>query len=128
MRIGFIGVGNMGGPIATHLLAAEHDLQAFDLNSQSLDRMAELGADKATSAANAADNAEVVFLSLPMPRDVEGVVSGDGGLFGTMSVGTTVIDLSTSSPSLSRQLAVEGQERGIDFLDAPVSGGVYGAR
>ena len=128
MRIGFIGVGNMGGPIATHLLAAEHDLQAFDLNSQSLDRMAELGADKATSAANAADNAEVVFLSLPMPRDVEGVVSGDGGLFGTMSAGTTVIDLSTSSPSLSRQLAVEGQERGIDFLDAPVSGGVYGAR
>ena len=127
MRIGFIGVGNMGGPIAVHLVAAEHELQAFDLNDQSLERVVELGARRATSASNAAEGAEVVFLSLPMPSDVEQVVSGDSGLFDVMASGTTVIDLSTSSPSLSRRLAVEGEDRGIDFLDAPVSGGVYGA-
>jgi len=80
MRVGFIGVGNMGGPIATHLMAAEHELQAFDLNEQSLERVVELGAQRATSASNAAEGAEVVFLSLPMPSDVEQVVSGDGGL------------------------------------------------
>ena len=54
MRIGFIGVGNMGGPIAAHLVAAEHELQAFDLNDQSLERVVELGARRATSASNAA--------------------------------------------------------------------------
>ena len=128
MRVGFIGVGNMGGPIATHLVAAKHELRAFDLNEQSLERVVELGAHRAASASNAAEGAEVVFLSLPMPSDVEQVVSGDGGLFDVMAAGTTVVDLSTSSPSLSRHLADEGKERGIDFLDAPVSGGVYGAR
>ena len=128
MRIGFIGVGNMGGPIASHILAAGHELHAFDINNESLERVAELGAVAATSAAKASEGAEAVFLSLPMPSDVAEVVSGDGGLFSLMKAGTTVIDLSTSSPSLSRRLAAEGEERNIDFLDAPVSGGVYGAR
>ena len=128
MRIGFIGVGNMGGPIATHLISAGHDLSIFDLNEAALSPLVELGARQVSSAAATAENSEAVFLSLPMPRDVEEVVSGAGGLFSVMDAGQTVIDLSTSSPTLSRSLALEGQERGIDFLDAPVSGGVYGAR
>ena len=128
MRIGFIGVGNMGGPIAAHLISAGHDLLVFDLNDEALDQAAELGATAVSSVAEAAVDAEVVFLSLPMPRDVEEVVSGEGGLFDVMDAGRIVIDLSTSSPTLSRSLALEAQERGLDFLDAPVSGGIYGAR
>ena len=128
MRIGFIGVGNMGGPIGTHLISAGHDLSIFDLNEEALSPLVELGALQVSSAAATAENSEAVFLSLPMPRDVEEVVSGAGGLFSVMDAGQTVIDLSTSSPTLSRSLALEGQGHGIDFLDAPVSGGVYGAR
>ena len=126
MRIGFIGVGNMGGPIATHLISAGHELLIFDLNEEALSPLVELGAQPVSSAAATAQDSEVVFLSLPMPSDVEEVVSGSGGLFSVMEGGKIVIDLSTSSPSLSRSLALEGQEHGIDFLDAPVSGGVYG--
>ncbi len=128
MRIGFIGVGNMGGPIATHLISAGHELLAFDLDDHALSRLVELGAQKVSSAAATAEGSEVVFLSLPMPSDVEQVVSGADGLFSIMDPGQMVIDLSTSSPTLSRSLALEGQKQGIDFLDAPVSGGVYGAR
>ena len=118
----------MGGPIAAHLISAGHDLSIFDLNEDAMGPLVELGAKPVSSAAATAENSEAVFLSLPMPRDVEEVVSGADGLFSVMDAGQTVIDLSTSSPTLSRSLAVEGQERGIDFLDAPVSGGVYGAR
>jgi len=118
----------MGGPIATHLISAGHELLIFDLNEEVLSPLVELGAQPVSSAAATAQDSEVVFLSLPMPSDVEEVVSGSGGLFSVMEGGKIVIDLSTSSPSLSRSLALEGQELGIDFLDAPVSGGVYGAR
>lgn len=118
----------MGGPIATHLISAGHELLVFDLNDDATRPLAELGAKPVSSAAATAGDSEAVFLSLPMPRDVEEVVSGADGLFSVMNPGQTVIDLSTSSPTLSRSLALEGQERGIDFLDAPVSGGVHGAR
>lgn len=128
MRLGFIGVGNMGGPMAGHVVAAGHDVGVFDLRAESVDPLAEAGARRADSPADAADGAEAVFLSLPMPSDVDGIVTGPGGLFETMSSGTAIIDLSTSSPTLSRELAEKGKELGISFLDAPVSGGVYGAR
>ncbi len=67
MRIGFIGVGNMGGPIASHILAAGHELQAFDINNESLERVAELGAVAATSAAKASEGAEAVFCPYRCP-------------------------------------------------------------
>lgn len=118
----------MGGPIATHLISAGHDLLIFDLDDEALSPLVELGAQPVSSAAATAEDSEVVFLSLPMPSDIEEVVSGVDGLFSVMGVGQIVIDLSTSSPTLSRSLAAEGQSHGIDFLDAPVSGGVYGAR
>ena len=100
----------------------------FDLDEEALSPLVELGAQPVSSAAATAEDSEVVFLSLPMPSDIEEVVSGAGGLFSVMRDGQIVIDLSTSSPTLSRSLAAEGQSHGIDFLDAPVSGGVYGAR
>lgn len=128
MRLGFIGVGNMGGPMAGHVIAAGHDVGVYDLRPESVDPLAEAGGRRTDSPSDAAEGAEAAFLSLPMPDDVEAVVAGPGGLFETMADGTAIIDLTTSSPTLSRRLAEQGAERGISFLDAPVSGGVYGAR
>lgn len=128
MKLGFIGVGNMGGPMAGHVVAGGHDVAVFDVRQASADPLVEAGARRADSPSDAAAEAEAVLLSLPMPSDVEEVVTGTGGLFDTMGTGTAILDLTTSSPTLSRQLALLGLERGISFLDAPVSGGVYGAR
>ena len=128
MRIGFIGVGNMGGPIAAHLVAAGHDLCVFDIDAQAVMGLVEGGATHGSSVSDVAQSAEVVFLSLPLPSDVENVVVGDAGVFSAMKPGGVVVDLSTSSPSLSRSLAAHAVEQELDFLDAPVSGGVYGAR
>ena len=128
MRLGFIGVGNMGGPMAGHVIGAGHDVGVFDLRAESVEPLVEAGGRRASSAADAADGAEAVLLSLPTPADVEEVVAADGGLFEVMDAGTTILDLTTSSPTVSRRLAAEGAERGISFLDAPVSGGVRGAR
>ncbi|MDG2113873.1 MAG: NAD(P)-dependent oxidoreductase [Actinomycetota bacterium] len=128
MQLGFIGVGNMGGPIAGHVIGAGHDVRVFDLRSESVDPLVEQGAQRATSPADAASGAEAVFLSLPKPSDVEEVVAGEGGLFEALGTGTAILDLTTSSPTVSRKLAEQGNELGITFLDAPISGGVYGAR
>ena len=128
MRLGFIGVGNMGGPMAGHVVGAGHDVGIFDLRAESVDPLVEAGGRRAGSVAEAADGAEAVLLSLPMPGDVEAVVTGDGGLFEALAPGSAILDLTTSSPTVSRELARQGADRGISFLDSPVSGGVYGAR
>lgn len=128
MRLGFIGVGNMGGPMAGHVIAAGHDVGVYDLRSESVAQLADIGARRCASPGEAADGAEAVLLSLPMPADVEAIVAGPGGLFETMLPGAVVLDLTTSSPALSRRLAAEAADRGFSFLDAPVSGGVGGAR
>jgi 3-hydroxyisobutyrate dehydrogenase-like beta-hydroxyacid dehydrogenase len=118
----------MGGPMAGHVLAAGHDVGVFDLRPELVDPLVEAGARRCESVADAADGAEAVLLSLPMPSDVEEVVAGDGGLLDLLDPGSAILDLTTSSPTVSRELAQLADERGIAFLDAPVSGGVYGAR
>ncbi|MDA3039960.1 MAG: NAD(P)-dependent oxidoreductase [Actinomycetota bacterium] len=128
MRLGFIGVGNMGGPMAGHVVAAGHDVGAYDLRSESIAPLVAAGARACATVGDAAAGAEAVLLSLPMPADVEAIVIGAGGLFETMQPGAVILDLTTSSPTLSRRLADEATERGFSFLDAPVSGGVGGAR
>lgn len=128
MKLGFIGVGNMGGPMAGHVVAAGHDVAVFDLSTDAVDPLVEAGARRASSPADAADGAEAVLLSLPMPRDVEQIVTGDGGLRETMQAGSAILDLTTSSATVSRQLAEQCAANNISFLDAPVSGGVGGAR
>ncbi len=128
MRLGFIGVGNMGGPMAGHVIAAGHDVGVYDLKPESVAPLVEAGARPCTTPGEAADGAEAVLLSLPMPADVEAIVAGPGGLFETMLPGAVILDLTTSSPAVSRRLAAEATERGFAFLDAPVSGGVGGAR
>ena len=128
MRLGFIGVGNMGGPMAGHVIAAGHDVGVFDLRPELVEPLVDAGGRGADSVADAADGAEAVLLSLPRPSDVEEVVADDGGLLDVLDPGAAILDLTTSSPTVSRELAQLAGDRGIAFLDAPVSGGVYGAR
>ena len=128
MRLGFIGLGNMGGPMAGHVIAAGHDVGLYDLRPELIEPLDAAGGRAADSVADAADGAEAVLLSLPRPSDVEEVVADDGGLLDILDPGSAILDLTTSSPTVSRELAQLAGERDIAFLDAPISGGVYGAR
>jgi 3-hydroxyisobutyrate dehydrogenase len=123
-RVAFIGLGTMGRPMAGHLLAAGHELVACDADQS---RAAALGTPTAATPAEAAREADVVFLSLPSPAAVEEVVLAAGGLVQGARRGTVVVDMSTCSPALARELGARLAEAGADFLDAPVSGGPVGA-
>ncbi|MGE0825221.1 MAG: NAD(P)-dependent oxidoreductase [Candidatus Binatia bacterium] len=128
MKLGFIGVGNMGNPMAANLIKAGHSLQVTDLRREAAQNLEEAGATWVNSPKEAATGVDWVFLSLPMPKDVEQVVVGDGGVLSVMTSGGTIVDMSTNSPTVVRALAEKTQVRGVNFLDAPVSGGVRGAR
>lgn len=125
--IAFIGLGNMGGPMALNLLKAGHALRVHDLSPAALDSAKAAGAFAAASAADAATGAEVVISMLPASRHVEALYLGDDGLLAAIAPGTLVIDCSTIAPASSRKVAAAAQTHGIGFIDAPVSGGTAGA-
>ena len=126
-RFGFIGLGNMGRPMATRLIEAGHELSVYDQRGEAVERLTGLGARAGASPAAVAAESEAVFLSLPDSRVVEAAVLGDDGILAGARSGLVVFDLSTSLPDSTRRLHAHLAERGIDFLDAPVSGGVLGA-
>jgi 3-hydroxyisobutyrate dehydrogenase len=128
MRIGFIGVGTMGTHMAQHLLEAEHTLTVHDLRREAAEPHLAGGATWADSPAAVANDAEVVFTSLPGPVDVEAVALGENGLLEAMLPGAVYFDLTTNSPAVVRRLQERFAEKGIHMLDAPVSGGPRGAR
>jgi 3-hydroxyisobutyrate dehydrogenase len=127
MRIGFIGVGNMGGPMARNLLKAGHEVKAFDLSNEAMDRVAEAGAKRAQSAQDAARGVEVVITMLPAGEHVRGVYLGEHGLLAAADRGALFIDSSTIDVESARAVAKAAAEAGFAMLDAPVSGGVGGA-
>lgn len=127
-RVGFIGLGAMGNPMASNLLAAGHRVVVTDLRPDSARGLLDGGASWAASPAEVAGASEVTFLSLPNPSDVEDVVCRGDGVLAGAPPGSTIIDLSTNSVTVVRSLAVLAAEQGVGFLDAPVSGGVVGAR
>jgi 3-hydroxyisobutyrate dehydrogenase len=122
--LAFVGLGNIGGRVVAHLVRAGYDVAVYDLNAAAVDAAAELGARAATSPGAAAAGAEAVFLSLPTPVIVEGVV---GEVLPHAAQGAVIVDHSTIDPETSRRLAAATAETGVVFLDAPVSGGVQGA-
>lgn len=124
-KIGFIGVGNMGGPMACNLVKAGHDVIAFDLSQSNLDVVADRGATIATSCSEAVRGADIVLTMLPAGTHVKDVYFSD--VFDNASEGTLMIDCSTIDVSTSRAVHVAAAERGFLMLDAPVSGGVSGA-
>jgi 3-hydroxyisobutyrate dehydrogenase len=128
MKFAFIGVGNMGNLMALNLMKAGHSLQVHDIRREAAKNLEGAGAAWADSPKDAAAGVDAALLSLPMPADVESVVLADNGLLASMQSGRTIIDMSTNSPTVVRSLAAKAQAKGITFLDAPVSGGVRGAR
>ena len=126
--IGFIGTGTIGAPMALKLLEHKHALTVFDLNTNATQPHTEQGAVVAASIANIAASCSTVFLSLPGPAQIEEVVSGDNGLLNNAVALTTIIDLSTNSVALNRQIAEQAAAQNVDYLDAPVSGGKIAAQ
>lgn len=128
MNIGFIGVGNMGGPMCRNILKkGDHAVTVFDLNPDAVVRCTVLGASASDSPRAVAAHADLVLTSLPHPRDVEAVVLGPEGILESLKPGAVYCDLSTNSPLTVRKLAAALAERGVAMLDAPVSGGVVAA-
>ncbi|MDH4249405.1 MAG: NAD(P)-dependent oxidoreductase [Deltaproteobacteria bacterium] len=127
MKAAFIGVGMMGAPMCLNLLKKGHDVTAVDLNSQHLVRVKGGGASTAPTPAEAAAHADFIFTSLPMPADVERVLTGPKGVLEGARPGTIVVDLSTNAPSAVKRLAATLAEKQVILLDGPVSGGVEGA-
>ena len=127
MKIGFIGTGNMGNPMAANLIRGGHQLTVHDLRPQAATNLLELGASWADTPRDAVSGNELVFTSLPVPRDVEAVVLGENGILEGANRGLIYADLSTNSPTVIRRIHQVCAEKGVIVLDAPVSGGVYGA-
>ena len=128
MRVGFIGLGAMGNPMAANLQNAGYELTIHDIRREQGKNLEDAGAVWAASPAATAGRSDVVLLSLPGPVQVESVVLGENGVFAGLAAGGGCIDTSTNSPALMRQIAEEGASRGIQVLDAPISGGIWGAR
>jgi 3-hydroxyisobutyrate dehydrogenase len=127
MKIAFIGLGNMGGPMALNLKKAGHDVSGFDLSEAARTKFAADGLSIAASAAATLDGAEVVISMLPASQHVESLYLGEDGLLARIAPGTLVIDSSTIAAASSRKVAEAAARRGIAVIDAPVSGGTGGA-
>jgi 2-hydroxy-3-oxopropionate reductase len=126
--IGFIGLGVMGAPMARNLLAADYEVVAWNRSPKPLAALVEAGARAADGPAAAAAAADLLITILKDDAVVREVLGGPDGAIAVTRPGALVVDMSTVSPALARELAAEAAERGVDFLDAPVSGGDVGAR
>lgn len=125
--IGFVGVGRMGGPMASRLLDAGHSLVVFDVNADAVRPLTARGAQSVASPAEVASRAQTVLMSLPTPNIVQSVSLGEKGLVQGTTV-KTVVDLSTSGPGMANTIAKGLAGRQITLVDSPVSGGVAGAK
>jgi 2-hydroxy-3-oxopropionate reductase len=123
MKIGFIGLGIMGKPMAKNLLKAGHDLVVFDINRENMDNVAAAGALAASSAADAASHATVIITMLPNSPHVKTVVLGDKGVLEGAQPGSVLIDMSSIAPRASQEVEKACAAKDIRMIDAPVSGG-----
>ena len=127
-RVGFIGLGTMGLPMASNLLAAGHTVRGYDVDAERVRMLEAKGGQAADSARQAAEDADVVVSMLPASRHVLAAMLGPDGAIEGLDPGTTVLEMSTVDPGTSRRVAAAVGERGGRMLDAPVSGGSLGAR
>ncbi len=126
MRIGFIGLGNMGGPMALNLIKAGHTLVVHDLRRELAKPHVDAGATWADDVKTAARGAELILTSLPGPPEVEAVAMGH--ILDAANPGSVYADLSTNSPTVMRKIHAAFKAKGVHVLDSPVSGGVIGAK
>ncbi|MDT4837893.1 3-hydroxyisobutyrate dehydrogenase [compost metagenome] len=128
MNIGFIGLGNMGGPMALNLVKAGHRLHVFDLSQLAVAQLVEAGARSEDSpGAIARADVEIIITMLPAAQHVKSVYLGEDGLLANLSPGVLLIDSSTIDPHSAREVAAAARKQGNPMLDAPVSGGTGGA-
>ena len=120
MKVGFIGLGVMGGPMAANVLKGGHELTVYDLNPAAVAQLTALGARAAASPRELGQASEVVITMLPEPQHVEGAVLGENGAAAGMAAGGTVIDMSTIDPTTSQRIGQALQARGIAMVDSPV--------
>jgi 3-hydroxyisobutyrate dehydrogenase len=126
-RIGFVGLGNMGLPMALNLLKAGHQVEGYDLNAAAVETFAAGGGVRAGSARSAAVTGEVVITMLPAGQHVREIYLGSDGVVANAASGALLIDSSTTDVETARMVAEAARARGLDMLDAPVSGGIAGA-
>lgn len=124
-KIGFIGLGNMGGPMARNLIKAGHQVGGFDLSAKLLDELAGAGGTKSATAADAAKGRDVIVTMLPAGKHVREVY--EGGVIAAAAQGALLIDCSTIDVDSARAVGAAAHKAGLDMVDAPVSGGVGGA-
>jgi 3-hydroxyisobutyrate dehydrogenase len=127
-KVGFIGLGNMGLPMAANLIKAGHTVSGFDVNEDAGVRLAAGGGTKAQSIAEACTDAEVVITMLPAGEHVREVYLGEGGVLAAVAPPTLLIDSSTIDVGTAREVAQAARAKGLAMIDAPVSGGVAGAQ
>jgi len=126
-KIGFIGLGIMGKPMAKNLLKAEFSIVAYDLNKDAVADLVKAGALAASSSKEAAGRADVIITMLPDSPDVKEVILGKDGVLEGIKPGSIVIDMSSINPLVSQEIEKELRKKGVEMLDAPVSGGETGA-
>jgi len=126
-KIAFIGLGNMGSPMAKNLLKAGYNLTGFDLNEDAVIELCALGAEGAVSVADAVSNADVILTMLPNGAIVKAIYGGGDGIIENAASGALFIDCSTISVDDAREVIATAKTKGFDMLDAPVSGGTAGA-
>ena len=128
VSIGFIGLGNMGEPMASNIRKSGFDMTVFDLNPHVMEPLVRAGAAAMRSASEVAERSDVVLTSLPGSPEVEAAYLLSGGLIDAAKAGAVLVDLSSVLPSTPRKVEERARARGVNFLEAPVSGGVTGAR
>lgn len=127
MKIAFIGLGNMGAPMARNLIKAGHSLNLFDLNQTVLAELAQLGGTISTSPKEASKDAQLVITMLPAAAHVRSVWLGEDGVLAGIAKGVPAVDCSTIDPQTARDVAAAAAKQDVAMADAPVSGGTGGA-
>lgn len=127
MKVGFIGLGIMGNPMTLNLIKAGHQLWVHGRRPESMRPLADAGATACASPQEVAANADVIIIMVSDTPDVEQVILGDNGVIHGARAGSVVVDMSTISPTVTKTIAAELAARGVEMLDAPVSGGDVGA-
>ena len=128
MNVGFIGIGRMGRHMARRILEAGNDLTVYDLRKEAAQHLLEKGARWMDTPKAVTESCQVVLSCLPGPSEVEELVYGTDGLLAGWKKGDIYVDMSTNSPTTMRKVAKDAKAKGVDVLDAPVSGGVPGAK
>ena len=126
-KIGFVGLGIMGKPMARNLLKAGYELTVYDIVGEAVEEVVGDGAAPASSSREVAEATDTIITMLPDSADSDRVILGPGGVLEGASSGKTIIDMSSIAPLVSQRIAAECAERGVEMLDAPVSGGEPGA-